>query len=349
MIVEPERRRVGALTGGARPWLLACALSTATTGLWAQASAAPTDARSWLARIQSASSTANFSGTFVVTAGGVASSSRIVHASDGRQTYELVDSLDGPRHLVLRHNDTVKTVWPEDRTVLVEKRQHDASFPFLLRVGGQRITDLYDVSKAGVERVAGLEAAVLVVRPKDNWRHGYRLWSDTQTGLLLRADVIGAAGEVLESAAFSQVSISQRPLTAQVQQALAGVQSYQVLKSGYSSTDLRSEGWALDPGVPGFQPVSCVRRPVMAANGGAAGPGTSDTTMLQAVYSDGLSSVSVFIEASGRDSSVVEGRTSSGALNTLTQRKDRWRVTVVGDLPPATLERFAAGLRRTAP
>ena len=269
-----------------------------------------------------------------------------MHATDGRQTYELVDALDGPPYQVLRHNDVVKTVWPDRRTQLVERREHDSSFPFLLRAGGSRVTDFYEVVKQGVERVAGHEAAVLVVKPKDALRHGYRLWSEKRSGLLLRADVIGPGGEVLESTAFSQLTISPRPLLAEVKQALAQLQGYQTLKSPYVATDLRAEGWSLDPLVPGFQLVSCVRRSVSAANGLAPTSGAADPTLLQVVYADGLSSVSVFVEPLGREGTVPEGRTASGALNTLTRRLDRWRVTVVGDVPPAALERFAEVLRR---
>jgi sigma-E factor negative regulatory protein RseB len=335
---------------GIRPWLLAALVGGAAVPVMAAPATAvanPTDARGWLARIQSASATANFSGTFVVTTGGVASSSRIVHAWDGRQAFEMVESLDGPPHQVLRRDDLVKTVWPKTRSVLVERRQHDSSFPFLLRAAGARLADLYDWSTAGVERVAGHDAVVLLVRPRDEFRLSHRLWSEARTGLLLRADVLGPSGEVLESAAFSQVTLGAKPPTAEVLQALARADSFQVLQSPYAVTDLRREGWSLDSGVPGFLPVSCVRRPVPPPPGrltAAEGPARS---LVQAVYSDGLVSVSVFIEPTDRGATMPTARTTNGALSTLTQWRDGWRITVIGDVPAATLDRFAAGLRRT--
>jgi sigma-E factor negative regulatory protein RseB len=334
-----------------RRWLASVAVlgGAGLAGVAAASTPAPTDARGWLARLQAAATTTNFVGTFVVTTGGVATSSRIVHAWDGRRAYELVESLDGPAHQVLRLDDVVKTVWPDQRTVLVERRPHDVSFPFLLRAAGQRMAEFYDWSRVGVERIAGHEATVLLVRPRDQHRLAYRLWSDQRTGLLLRADVLGAHGEVLESSAFSQVSIGTAPAIQEVQRALSRAESYQSLKSPYEATDLRREGWLLEHGVPGFQPISCVRRPapkVVNANG----PASSSTTgrvMLQAVYSDGLSSVSVFIEPAGGEAPIPNARGAAGALSTLTQlRDDAWRVTVVGDVPANTLERFAAGLRR---
>lgn len=350
-MISPARpASVGRVVRGIRPWVLAALVSGAGSAGAAPplAPSTPTDARGWLARIQSASATANFSGTFVVTAGGVASSSRIVHAWDGRHALELVESLDGPQHQVLRRDDLVKTVWPTTRSVLVERRQHDGSFPFLLRAAGGKLADLYDWSPAGMERVAGHDAVVLLVRPRDDFRLSHRLWSEARTGLLLRADVLSPTGEVLESAAFSQVTLGTKPPTSEVMQALARADSFQVLQSPYAVTDLRREGWILESGVPGFQPVSCVRRPVGAAGGGqvAAADGVQ-RSLLQAVYSDGLVSVSVFIEPSDRSGSIPAARTTRGAMSTLTQWRDGWRITVVGDVPAATLERFAAGLRRS--
>jgi sigma-E factor negative regulatory protein RseB len=338
-----------------RRWLASLAIlgGGGLVGVASAATPAPTDARGWLTRLQAAATKTNFAGTFVVTTGGVATSSRIVHAWDGRHAYELVEPLDGPAHQVLRVDDVVRTVWPDRRTVLVERRPHDVSFPFLLRAGGQRMAEFYDWSRVGVERIAGREATVLLVRPRDEHRLAYRLWSDQRTGLLLRADVLGAQGEVLESSAFSQVSIGTPPAIQEVQRALSRAETYQALSSPYEATDLRREGWSLDPGVPGFQPISCVRRPapkVVNANGAAAASAAAGRVMLQAVYSDGLSSVSVFIEPAGSEAPIPNTRGAAGALSTLTQLRDNaWRVTVVGDVPANTLERFAAGLRRLGP
>ena len=54
------------------------------------------------------------------------------------------------------------------------------------------------------------EATVLLVKPRDGHRYGYRLWSEKASGLLLRVDVLGEGGSVVETSAFSDVAIGVR-------------------------------------------------------------------------------------------------------------------------------------------
>ena len=53
------------------------------------------EARSWLMRIHDAGKKKNFQGTFVVSAGGTVSSSRIVHFYEGSNQFERIESMDG--------------------------------------------------------------------------------------------------------------------------------------------------------------------------------------------------------------------------------------------------------------
>ena len=85
------------------------------------------------------------------------------------------------------------------------------SFPALLQGGVDRLAEFYEVNPQGSERVAGREANVLMVQPRDANRFGYRLWSDKASGLLLRADVVNDRNEVLETSAFSEVTICVKP------------------------------------------------------------------------------------------------------------------------------------------
>ena len=70
---------------------------------------------------------------------------------------------------------------------------------------------------------------------------------------------------------------------------------------------------------------------------------------IQAIFSDGLTYVSVFIEPYRADRHGEPMLASLGATQTLTQRQGDWWVTVVGDTPPATLRMFAAALERKKP
>ena len=67
---------------------------------------------------------------------------------------------------------------------------------------------------------------------------------------------------------------------------------------------------------------------------------------LQCIFSDGLASVSLFMEAYDPRRHVAEGALSLGATQTLTRRAGDWWVTAVGEVPMPTLVGFAQGLER---
>ncbi|HEY0857116.1 MAG TPA: MucB/RseB C-terminal domain-containing protein [Albitalea sp.] len=302
----------------------------------------PKEVRSWLMRIHEAASLRNFQGTFIVSAGGAVSSARIAHFCDGRNQFERIDSLDGQTRHVFRHNDLVHTLWPQARVAVVEQRDLLQSFPALLKVGDDRIADFYDVRPQGTERVAGHEASVLLLRPRDGLRFGYRLWAEKLSGLLLRADVLGDRGEILETSAFSDVSIGVRSQPEAVLDPMRKLEGYRVVKSTLKPTKLEAEGWTLRQGVPGFRQVSCVKR-ALDGDADANGP---PAEAVQTIYSDGLTYVSVFIEPFSAERHTKAMLTSIGATQTLMRRQGDWWITVVGDVPAATLKAFASGLER---
>ena len=170
------------------------------------------EVRAWLMRIHEAAGKRNFQGTFVVSGGGAVSSSRIAHFCEGSNQYERIESLDGQARHVFRHNDVVHTVWPASRVALVEQRAvADAASRRCCRPVTTARRVLRSATRRAASALPGREANVLLVQPRDALRFGYRLWADKASGLLLRADVLGERGEVLESSAFSEVTIGVKP------------------------------------------------------------------------------------------------------------------------------------------
>lgn len=310
----------------------------------ADAPAPASEVRAWLLRIHEAASRQNFQGTFVVTSGGAVSSARIAHYCEGKNQFERSESLDGQARHVYRHNDVVQTVWPASRVAMVEQRSLPAAFPALLQAGDDRIVDFYDVHPQGADRVAGHEAKVLLVKPKDSFRYGYRLWADQASGLLLRADVLGERGDVLETSAFSDVAIGVKFQPESVLQPMKKLDGYRLLRPVLTPTRLEAEGWAVRQPAPGFREVSCVKRPMTGANG--LEKDGAEQQVVQAIYSDGLTYVSLFIEPFNPQRHTRPMLASVGATQTLMQQQGDWWVTVVGDVPPVTLRTFAKGLER---
>jgi sigma-E factor negative regulatory protein RseB len=309
---------------------------------------APQEVRTWLLSIHEAAQRHNFQGTFVVSSGGVVSSARIAHFRQGSNEFEHSESLNGPTRHVYRHNDVVHTVWPESRLVVVEQRSLVASFPALLQAGNDRIADFYNGRfLTQMERVAGREARMMLIQPKDDWRYGYKLWADQTSGLLLRVDVLGLRGEVLETSAFSDLALYLKPQPESVLRPIQRLASYRTLRPVLTPTRLEEEGWRLLDGAAGFHQVSCVKRLMPefhALEKSAASP-----QILQVIYADSLTHVSIFIEPfnAQRHEPSKPQSTSMGATHTLMQRHGDWWLTLMGDVPLVTLQRMAQGLQRT--
>lgn len=297
------------------------------------------EARQWLARMHAAATQRNYQGTLVVTAEGAIASSRVAHYGEGGITLERVDFLDGQPRRVLRHNDQVLTLWPSARVARLEQREAVQSFPALLAANADQLFERYEMVAEPDARVAGHEVAVFLLRPRDEMRFAQRLWADRASHLLLRADVLAGDGRVLETSAFSDISIGGRAKPESVESALKQLDGWRVMKPAVSSTELEAEGWQLKTPVAGFRRASCVKRQLDAASDG----GRSD--VLQAIYTDGLTHVSLFIEPQRVDRQ-RPASAAMGATHTWMQPVGTHWVTVMGDVPMATLKQFAAALEK---
>jgi len=292
----------------------------------------------WLMRMHEASRNRSYVGTFVVSSGGVMSSAKIWHVCDGSQQMERVDNLTGPRRSTFRHNDQVVTFMPDDKLVRTEKRESLGLFPALLQsAAGSHIGDFYQARQEGRERVAGVDADVIALAPRDAMRFGYRVWAEQKRGLVVKLQTLDTDGRVLEQAAFSELQFDAPVKIEKLAQMMNKVDGYRVEKPDLVKTTASAEGWALRKPVAGFQPMSCHKRPRGVQTGGEP---------MQWVFSDGLASVSIFVEPLDPQRHVRESRMSMGATQSLTRRVDAWWLTVMGEVPMTTLGLFADGLER---
>jgi sigma-E factor negative regulatory protein RseB len=310
----------------------------------------PDDARAWLQRIHSAANTGNYRGTMVFSSGGSISSSRVWHFSVGDQTYEKIEALDGRQQTVVRHNDDVHTLWPQSRLAVIEKREAVVGLQATPQAVDPRALDQYRFRREPDSRVAGREAVVFVLEPRDELRFAQRLWADQASGLLLRADVLasvanaGAALQVIESTSFSEVEVAIKPQVRAVADTVRTLDGYRLVRPSHQRTRLDDEGWTLARNVAGFQLIGCLKRPV--PTGADDSRGDDGKRALQAVFTDGLAHVSVFIEPFDLARHKREVVLANGAMHTLTLRRQEYWITAVGDAPPAALKALVASIER---
>ncbi|WP_332814585.1 MucB/RseB C-terminal domain-containing protein [Ramlibacter sp.] len=293
----------------------------------------------WLMRMQEASRERSYIGTFVVSAsGGALSSARIWHAGHPTQQVEKVEVLTGAPRSTYRRNEEVLTFLPEDRVVRAERREAVGLFPNLLQSPGTSIPEFYTARRTGAERVAGFDADVVHLAPKDHLRFGYRVWSEKRSGLMIKLQTLDDQGRVLEQAAFSELQLDVPVPADRIARKMQPPAGWRVERAQAVKTDAASEGWALKAAVPGFKPMNCYRRP--------AAPGGTGGGSLQWIFSDGLAAVSLFIEPYDRERHQQEGLMASGATQTLTRRMEDWWLTAVGEVPAQTLRAFVQGIER---
>ncbi|MGB4116491.1 MAG: MucB/RseB C-terminal domain-containing protein [Polaromonas sp.] len=310
----------------------------------ANAGAATTEPKSindWLLRLHEASKRRSYIGTYVVSSGGQMQSAKIWHVCEGTQQVERVESLTGAPRSSFRHNDKVVTFMPEQKVVRSQKREVMGSFPELVQSSDNRIAEFYKLKAEGVERIAGLESDVVLLVPKDSMRFGYRVWTEQKKGLVVKLQTLDLDGRVLEQAAFSELQLDAPVKMDKLLQMMGKVDGYRVEESALVKTTASAEGWRLSAPVAGFKPMSCYKRPLSGASAGAAG----DEPM-QWVFSDGLASVSLFVEPFDRQRHNKESGMSMGATHTITRQLGSYWLTAMGEVPMSTLKQFASGLER---
>lgn len=318
-----------------------------TSGGLAPLSAPERGVSEWLMRMHEASRKRAYVGTFVVSSAANMASARIWHVCDGEQQIERIESLTGAPRSTFRRNDEVITFRPDTKTALVEKRDALGIFPSMLKAADSSIGQHYTAKQHGTERVAGLEADIVHLDPKDSLRYGYRVWSEKKSGLVIKLQTLDTDGRVLEQAAYSDLQLDAPVSMAKLSQMMGNVEGYKIERPDLIKTNALAEGWSLKTPVVGFKPMSCYKRLVNKSEGGS-----SDTAM-QWIFSDGLASVSIFAEGFDRNRHSQEGTMTMGATRSLTRlyvektnKATSWWLTFVGEVPVATLIGFAQGLER---
>ena len=301
----------------------------------------------WLQRMHTGARQRNYVGTFVVSApGGDLSSARIWHVRDGDHQIERIEALSGPQRSTFRRNRNVMTFLPEAKVVKVEKRENLDLFPNLPDKTDSSIGDFYDVRAIGKDRVAGFDADVVQLVPHDGLRFGYRIWSERRSGLVVKLQTLDSESRVVEQSAFSELQ-PEAPVKAQaLAQMMSNTAGYRVEKLELERTNAQDEGWTLSAPVAGFKPRSFFRRP---ATGGDKSK--QDAATVQWTFSDGLASVSLFIERYDAARAPRDGVLTIGATNAIRRRLPEpasdWWLTAVGEVPQQTLNAFAQSLART--
>jgi len=179
-------------------------------------------------------------------------------------------------------------------------------------------------------------AAVVAVKPLDGYRFGYRLWIDLDTHMPVRSDLSDASGRVVERLRFTKLRFDDNIPDSAFEPALDRGKLRWVRQAPQDGDEAPT--WRAAQVPPGFR-LSMSGLQSVAGRGGP---------ISHLVYSDGLATVSVFIQAPAPGKMPASGTARSGVASAFTTVVDGHQVTAVGEVPPRTLKYIATGLRPAA-
>lgn len=292
------------------------------------------DPLTMLQRIAEGSRQLTYSGTFVYRSGQRVDTSRIAHSVKDGVEIERIEALDGSPREVLRSGSEVKCFFPDEKLLIVENRASQRGFPALLPTGLGSLPEYYMIRENGTARVAGVQSRALRLEPRDALRYGHEFWMDHASGLLLKANLIGERGETLESFTFTQVNIGGPLEPGALAPRFQGerVRVQQVRTSDLKGDDM---AWAFRNMLPGFRKLGMVKRQLAP----------DQPESLHVVFSDGLASISVFIESGGMGGE-TDAVASMGPVNIYRRQLGEHRLVVMGEVPPLAVKRLGDGIER---
>ncbi len=295
------------------------------------ASAADDDARAWLERMNRALATRNYDGTFFHLRNGKVETLRIIHRVENGKVEERLVSLDSGREIV-RNDKELTCYLPDQRRVLVEPRQDEGPLLGTLPDFDAAVTENYKLEKLPAARLLGRNTQVIAVNPNDAYRFGYRLWIDDETALPLKTQLCDERGNVVEQVLFANITLPDSiPRAAVRSQVDARGLQWVKQPAPTQASESIAQLWRAGKVPPGFR--------LKATNTQLMDGSTSPVAHL--VYSDGLASVSVFIETKSPDREQMNGLARVGSAFAFSTTVRGHQVTAVGEVPAQTVQLIA--------
>lgn len=292
------------------------------------AHAAPPDAVFWLRKMSDAAIRQNYAGTYIYQHGNHVETFKITHLYDERGEHEKLEVLDDTPREIVRNNGEVLCFEGDAGSVVVEKRKFRKLFPALLPSRIDSLLENYQIRVGDTGRVTGILCQRITLDPKDNYRYRHRLCADSASGLLLRASMLNDRGEVLAQTTFTQLAIGGKIDKEQLKPKLSGRKVViHTDKAVVTDAQQFDAAWNVTQLPAGFARTMAVKRTMQG----------KEHPINQLVFSDGLASVSVFIEPLMASAAPMQGASSQGVVNVYTRVVDDHQVTVLGEVPAATV------------
>ncbi|MCP4078030.1 MAG: hypothetical protein GY744_17810 [Gammaproteobacteria bacterium] len=274
----------------------------------------------------------SYKGRFVYLQNNQLESMSIIHVKDSQGTRERLVSMNGEAREILRDNKNLTCVWPSSRQVVVDQSSQLTASPIWAPDDVKRLAKFYDFSVVGEDRVADHDAIIISIKPKDKFRYGMTVWLDKNNSLLLRSVLFDELEHTREQIMFTHLALlhyddqAAFSVIPEIDSGYALIRSHSERESISLLSDAK---WKLESLPGGFRIESSFRKKK---------PNSNDFTQ-QMIVSDGMASVSIFIERTSGQS--LSGESSMGAVNAFGTRFNDFTVTAIGEVPAVTVKTLA--------
>jgi sigma-E factor negative regulatory protein RseB len=331
-------------------WIVPCALVGALLTALPQRSRSADDPRQWLEKMNQALATRNYDGTFFHLSEGRVETMRIVHRVRAGRVTERLQSLDGSGREFVRANDELTCYLPDQHTVLVEQSAVGGPFLGSLPQFSATVNDSYRIEALPPTRILGRPVQVIAVNPKDQFRFGYRLWLDESTAMPLKTQLCDSRGKVIEQIFFARLEMPENIPDSDLAPTVH-TDGMRWVRQGPSRDNASAAlgAYRASELPPGFR--------LTVAGAQTLGTGSAPASHL--VYSDGLATVSVFVEEPQSPAPVaavpdapaaladapMQGLARVGSGYAFTTVIQGHQVVAVGQVPAQTVEFIAHSVK----
>ena len=289
-------------------------------------------AMDWVQKMSVAMRTLSYRGNFVYLHENQLESMRISHYKDENGEKERLISLNGEAREVIRDNQNLTCIWPSSRKVVVDFSRKNTFSPIFIPEDIARLEKFYEMKLLGEDRVAGMSTVVVHINPRDKYRYGIKFWINNENGLMMKSSLINEEGKVVEEVMFTSLKLFDGDEKLVVDTMPKIDESFSLVRyhSGDSSRSFAADNsWQLSGAPGGFWRESVLKRQIPA----------TDNFVQQMVYTDGLASLSIFIEK--QTSETTSGMSSMGAVNAYIRILNNHSVTAIGEVPAITVKHLA--------
>ena len=291
------------------------------------------DPNVWLARMGEAVDKTSYEGTVIRVRNGEAEALKVIHTFSDGVIREKVVAQEGDGVEFIRNGNKVHCILPDRKSVLVEEWDDQSTLFSTLPSSDIRFGNEYDVSLVREDRVAGRSANLLAIRPHDDYRYGYRIWLDIETGFPLQTKLIDTDGAAIEQIKFAEISLNAEIHASSLAPSYSTENFRWFNQSDPHVTRSVDTEWSSTDLPQGFRAVSTHEERMTEGN----------EYVTHILYSDGLAKVSVFIAR--LDEGDLEGQSNVGGSNAYSAIVGGHHVTAVGKVPALTVEQIATTMR----